>query len=105
MGIAQANATPITFPPGSNQTEIEVPITSDTLAEETERFLGRIISGGGIANLSITAPTATVDIRDDDGKLLFPTSSPSHLIAITGAFSFLSKKKLGLGKGFIGRSD
>ena len=71
---------------------IEVPITNDALVEGTERFLGQIISGGGIADLDIIAPTATVDIRDDDGKLLFPTSPSNHLIAITGAFSFLSKK-------------
>ena len=73
MGIAQANAIPITFPPGSTETEIEVPITNDILVEGTERFLGQIISGGSIADLDIIASTATIDIRDD-GKLLFPTS-------------------------------
>ena len=80
MAIAPANAIPITFPPGSHQTEIEVPITNDALVEVTERFLGQIISGGGIADLDIIAPTATVDIRDDDGKLLLPTSSPRQII-------------------------
>ena len=86
MGIAQANAIPITFPPGSTETVIEVPITNDALVEGTERFFGQIISGGGIDDLTITAPTATVDIRDDDGKLLFPTSSSNHLIAIYWSF-------------------
>jgi hypothetical protein len=60
---------PITFPAGSLQTEIEVPITNDRLVEGTERFLGQIISGGGITGLDITAPTATVDITDNDSKL------------------------------------
>ena len=82
MGIAQANAIPIAFPPGSTETVIEVPITNDALEEGIERFLGQIISGGGIADLDIIAPTATIDIRDDDGKLLFPTSSPRPIIAL-----------------------
>ena len=59
---------------------IEVSITNDALVEGIERFLGQIISGEGIADLDIIAPTATVDIRDDDGKLLFPTSSPRPII-------------------------
>jgi hypothetical protein len=45
-----------------------VPITNDQLVEGTERFLGQIISGGGITGLDITAPTATVDITDNDSK-------------------------------------
>ena len=75
MGVAQANAVPIMFPPGRTETEIEVPIINDRLVEGTERFLGRIISGGGITDLNITAPTATVDIIDDDSKWILP---PSH---------------------------
>ena len=57
-----------------------MPITNDALVEVTEKFLGQIISGGGIAYLDIFAPTATVYIRDDDCKLLFPTSSPRPII-------------------------
>ena len=68
MGYTQANAIPITFPAGSIETVIEVPITNDRHVEGTERFLGQIISGGGITGLDIFAPTATVDISDDDSK-------------------------------------
>ena len=58
---------------------IEVPITNDQLVEGTERFLGQIITGGGISDLDITAPTATVDIADNDSKwshMSPPYSSP-----------------------------
>ena len=67
-GYIRTNAIPIIFSPGRPETEIEVPITNDQLVEGTERFLGHIISGGGIADLDIFAPTATVDITDNDGK-------------------------------------
>ena len=70
MGYTRANAIPITFPSGSFETVIEVPITDDTMVEGTERFLGQIVSGGGIGDLIISAPTATVDIIDNDGKPL-----------------------------------
>ena len=43
-------------------------ITNDLLVEGSERFMGQIISGGGIADLNIFAPTATVDITDNDSK-------------------------------------
>ena len=59
---------PIVFPSGEARTTIEIPITDDMLVEGTERFLGQIVSGGGITNLHIFAPTATVDIIDNDGK-------------------------------------
>ena len=70
MGYTLANAILITFPSGSFETVIEVPITDDTMVEGTERFLGQIISGGGIGDLIIFAPNATVDIIDNDGKPL-----------------------------------
>ena len=49
-------------------TRITVPIIDDTRVEETERFYGEIISGGGISDIQIFAPTATVDIIDNDSK-------------------------------------
>ena len=60
----------ITFPTGSTETVIEVPITNDWLVEGTEWFFGRVIygHGGGISNLDIFAPNATVDISDNDSK-------------------------------------
>ena len=45
---------------------IEIPISDDPLVEETERFFGRIISGGGIPNLDIFAPNAIVHITDNN---------------------------------------
>ena len=71
MGYTRANAIPIIFPPGSTETQIEVPITNDRLVEGTERFLGRIVSGGSIPGLDIFAPTATVDITDNDSKSMY----------------------------------
>ena len=79
-GYTQANAMPITFSPGRLEAEIEVPITNDRLVEGTERFMGQIISGGCIAGLDIFAPTATVDITDNDSMF-------SYLIF----FNFLTK--------------
>ena len=70
MGYTQANAIPITFPAGSTETVIEVLITNDRHVEGTERFLGRITSGGGISGLNIFAPTATIDIGDNDSKYI-----------------------------------
>ena len=67
-GYTQANAIPIMFPAGSTETVIEVPITNDRLVEGTERFFGRVISGGGIPNLDIFAPNVTVDICNNDSK-------------------------------------
>ena len=69
-GITQANALPIIFTGGSTQTTIEISINNDNLVERTEWFLGQIISGGGISDLRIFAPTATVDITDNDGKYI-----------------------------------
>ena len=66
-GITQANVVPIIFADGEARTTVEVPINNDNLVERTERFLGQIISGGGISALRILAPTATVDIVDNDG--------------------------------------
>ena len=68
MGYTQANAIPIIFPAGSTETVIEVPITDDLLVEGTERFLGQIIDGGSIDDLTIFALTATVDITDNESK-------------------------------------
>ena len=71
MGYTRANAIPIIFPPGSTETQIEVPITNDQLVEGTERFLGQIVSGGSILGLDIFAPTATVNITDNDSKSMY----------------------------------
>ena len=67
-GIAQANAIPIIFEAGQTSTTVTVPITNDNRVEGDEQFFGQIISGGGIPNIEIFAPTATVDIVDDDCK-------------------------------------
>lgn len=67
-GITQANAVPIIFTGGSTLTTVEINIVDDQLVEGTEQFLGRIISGGATSDLRIFAPTAAVDIIDDDGN-------------------------------------
>ena len=58
-----------------------MPIINDQFVEGTERFLGQIISGGGIDDLVITAPTATVDITDNDSKWI-PISPPLFITLI-----------------------
>ena len=65
-GYSRANAIPITFPPRSNETIIEILIINDPLVEGTERFFGRIISGGGISDLIIHHTIAVVDITGDN---------------------------------------
>ena len=94
MGYTRANAIPIIFPPGSTETQIEVPITNDQLVEGTERFLGRIISGGGIAGLDINVPTAIVNINDDDCKSL-PISLSLSLSLSPSTTLFYSSLTLG----------
>ena len=65
-GYSRANAIPITFPPRSTETIIEILIINDPLVEGTERFFGRIISGGGISDLIIHHAIAVVDITGDN---------------------------------------
>ena len=66
-----------------------MPIINDQLVEGTEQFLGQIISGGGITYLYIFAPTATVDITDNDSKWI-PISPPSLFITLIGILLHIS---------------
>ena len=67
-GITRGNAIPIIFESGQTSTTITVPIANDGRVEGDEQFMGQIVSGGGIDNIVIFAPTANVTILDDDGK-------------------------------------
>ena len=69
-GISRENAIPIIFESGQTSTTITVPIVNDDRVEGDEQFMGHIISGGGISNTEIYAPTASVTIVDDDRKLV-----------------------------------
>ena len=70
-GISRENAIPIIFESGQLSTTITIPIANDDRVEVDEQFMGQIISGGGIDNIRIVAPTADVTIVDDDGKCKF----------------------------------
>ena len=68
-----------------------MPIINDQFVEGTERFLGQIISGGGIDDLVLTAPTATVDITDNDSKWIpISGSPPSLFITLIGILLHIS---------------
>ena len=78
-GYTRATAIPITFPAGSTETTIEVQINNDQFVETTAQFIGRIVSGGGIGNLNIFAPRATINITDNDSmyNYIYENLSPS----------------------------
>ena len=65
-GITQATAQPIIFADGQPTTTVSINITGDHLAEDSEWFSVHIISGGGISDLNIFAPNATIEIADND---------------------------------------
>ena len=77
-GITQANAEPIIFTDGPT-VAISINITDDNLAEGGEHFSVHIISGGNISNSDFFAPTAIVNIVDNDGKCCM--KSNFHIIA------------------------
>ena len=64
-GITQANAEPIVFANGQPTTTVSINITDDNLAEGRKWFSVHIISGG-VSDLHIFAPRATIEIADDD---------------------------------------
>ena len=64
-GTLQANAVPVTFPPGQMTTTINVPINNDVDVEGTEQFFGRLQLVAG-STVTIFADQATVDIHDTD---------------------------------------
>ena len=67
-GITQANAEPIIFAAEDPVVTVSINITDDHLAEGNEHFFVHIISGGGLLNLNLSAPNATITIADNDGK-------------------------------------
>ena len=85
---AAVNGIPIIFPAGQIKTTITVTITDDKLIEGTEHFFGQIQSDN--SSIVIFAPTATVNILDNDSKFrmyytplfsspLLSSSVPSYL--------------------------
>ena len=67
-GLTRANAEPIIFNNGQLTVSVSINITDDNLAEGEQHFSGRIISGGLISDLIISAPVATIRVADNDGK-------------------------------------
>ena len=67
-GTTRANAVPIIFPSGPTIITISISITDDNLVEGGEYFSVHIILGENISDLVLFAPTATVNIVDNDGK-------------------------------------
>lgn len=64
--ITEDNAISISFPTGLAQTEIVIHIIDDRLVEGTEWFLVHI-SCRSIDGFEIFAPTATINVADNDG--------------------------------------
>ena len=57
----------VTFSAGESSTSVSVPITNDTVIEDSEMFSGSLAAI--IENVYIGADTANVTVVDDDGGL------------------------------------
>ncbi len=69
--VASGSAIPVVFGTDESTTTITIPITNDELIEGVENFEVHLRQVTSFTDaLSITAPTATVSIVDNDGELV-----------------------------------
>ena len=83
-GTTRTNAVPIIFPNGPTIT-ISINITDDNLVEGGEYFSVHIILGENISDLVLFAPTATINIVDNDGKCCMKVTHnyDTYLLSLT----------------------